>query len=442
MLAFDELSVGGHEFRAAPIDEFARAGRLTIGYPGLVHTMGRVYKLGPWLERCRLRHGQCFTVSSADPRLRPVVVISDEQALKEIFQGGARFAHVSASRRILSSMFGTRSVIVIDGPEHLRRRRMLTPLFHGERLLAYRCLIEEITMRDRATWPITQQFALRARFQAITLDIVSRVVFGLRDSDRACHLHRAITGLTDIVAKPPGETQRGSSDPSRPSEAQAVLECARTAVSRVVSEEIARRRLEGARGEDVLSVLLQARDGEGHGLGDEDIVDDVLSLLLASLETTASALASALTYLSRSPDAGARAVDESRSTNSSDYLDAVIKETLRLQPPLPIIDRVLTAPWQLDGHELPAGTVIAPCMYLVHHDAAIYPEPHEFRPERFLGGEPDGYRWIPFGGGMRRCLGATFAMFEMRIVLATLLTRLEPADLVWAQRTRSPHPPS
>jgi cytochrome P450 len=397
-------------------------------YPGTLQTLGWVLRPGPWLEGCRARYGDCFTVrlpGFGEPGFKPVVVIADPAAIKDVFSGGQRFAHVNRSRRVLAPIFGQRSVIVIDGPDHLRRRRMLLPPFHGERLSAYRQLIEEITVREAETWPVGQPFSLQARFQAITLEVILRVVFGVRDSGRYQRAHRAITELLDLVANPFAEVAIGLPDRLGPVEVMAPLGRAKAPVDRILFDEIQHRRhapdLEER--EDILSLMLQARDEDGHGLSDEEIRDDLMSLLLAGHETTATALAWAFVYLMRAPELLAKLVDQCRTSDSTAGVDAVIKETLRLRPPLPITDRVLTEPWRVNGHELPAGTVIAPCVYLVHRHPDLYRQPHEFRPDRFLDGQAETYSWIPFGGGMRRCLGASFASLEMQVVLATILPR-------------------
>jgi cytochrome P450 len=397
--------------------------------PGVVQSVAWVWRPGPWLERCRARLGDCFTIrlpGFGDAGFKPVVVIADPAAIKEVFSGGPSFAQVNGSRRVLSPMFGPRSVIVIDGSDHLRRRRMLLPPFHGERLTTYGRLIEEITLRELEMWPAAKQFSLQARFQAITLEVILRVVFGVRDSARYEQAHRAITQLLDVVANPFGELAIGLPERLGPIDLRAPLRRAREPVDRLLFEEIgARRRAPDlAERDDILSLLLQARDEQGQGLSDDEVRDDLISLLLAGHETTATALAWAFTHLFARPDALMTVTEECRAGSTTEYLDAVIKETLRLRPPLPITDRVLTEPWRLDSHELPEGTVIAPCIYLVHHHPDLYPEPHRFWPERFLDGEAETYSWIPFGGGMRRCLGASFATFEMQVVLGTVLRRL------------------
>jgi cytochrome P450 len=397
--------------------------------PGLLQALSWVWRPGPWLERCRARYGDCFTIRLPGFGARgwkPIVLLSDPGLVKEVFSGGARFAHVNASRRALTPMFGEQSVIVIDGEQHLRRRRMMLPPFHGERLTGYRELIEQITEREIASWPKDTPFSLQQRFQAITLEIILRVVFGINDEQHYQDSHQAIARLLDVVANPFAELAIGLPERIGPINVRAPLHHAKETVDTLLLDEIAARRNATdlhARA-DILSLLLQARDEHDAGLSDIEVHDDLISLLLAGHETTATALAWTFLHLFQHPEALATLTDECKSGNSTEYLQAVIKEILRLRPPLPVADRVLTEPWQVNGHQLPAGTVIAPCIYLIHRRPDLYPDPASFRPERFLHTEPETYSWIPFGGGMRRCLGASFATFEMQVILTTVLTGL------------------
>jgi cytochrome P450 len=390
--------------------------------------MGWVWRPGPWLERCRSRYGDCFTIrlpGFGERGFKPIVLLCDPAAVKQVFSGGPAFSHVNQSRQALTPMFGARSVIVIDGDEHLRQRRMLLPPFHGERLARYGELIESITEREVATWPHGKPFSLQARFQTITLEIILRVVFGLEAGERYQNAHRAITALLDVVANPLAELAIGLPERIGPINLRASLHKAKEPVDRLLFEEIAARRQASDldKREDILSLLVQARDEEGNGMTDEEIHDDLISLLLAGHETTATALAWTFLQLFDRPEALATVTEECQADGRGEYLDAVIKEALRLRPPLPLADRVLTEPWRLNGYELPAGSVVAPCIYLVHRNPDLYPQPDSFRPERFLDGEPETYSWIPFGGGMRRCLGASFATFEMQVVLRTVIRR-------------------
>ena len=397
--------------------------------PGLVQAMGWVWRPGPWLEGCRNRYGDCFTIrlpGFGERGFKPVVLLADPAAVKQVFSGGPAFSRVNESRQVLTPMFGAHSVIVIDGDPHLRQRRMLLPPFHGERLVRYGELIEEITEREVATWPRGRPFSLQARFQAITLEVILRVVFGIEHGERYREAHGAIAALLDVVANPLAELAIGLPERIGPIDVRAPLRRAKEPVDRLLFDEIAVRRRASdldAR-EDILSLLVQARDEEGGGMTDEEIRDDLISLLLAGHETTATALAWTFLQLFDRPDALTTLTAECADDGRSEYLDAVIKEALRLRPPLPVADRVLAAPWRLNGYELPTGTVVAPCIYLVHRNPDLYPQPDRFRPERFLEGEAETYSWIPFGGGMRRCLGASFASFEMQVVLRTVLRRV------------------
>jgi len=249
--------------------------------PGVVQGLNWVWRPGPWLERCRARYGDCFTVrlpGFGGPGFKPVVLISDPALVKEVFSGGARFAHVNASRRVLAPVFGDQSVIVIDGHEHLRRRRMMLPPFHGERLAGYRGLIEEITEREIATWPRGKPLSLQARFQAITLEIILRVVFGVDEAGRYRTIHRAITRLLDAVANPFAELAIGLPELG-PINARSALWRVKEPVDRLLLKEISSRRQapDLHQREDILSMLVQARDERGGGLSDAEIRDDLIT---------------------------------------------------------------------------------------------------------------------------------------------------------------------
>ena len=375
----------------------------------------------PFLEDCRRRYGDAFTVRLV--ALGPVVFLADPGAIREVFTGDgtARFDG-GGGNRILEPVVGSRSVLILDGPEHLCHRRLLLPPFHGDRLRAYGEMAREAAERDMAAWPVGRPFSLRARMQAITLDVIGRAVFGAGDADRGPELRSAlralleVTGRSPVVAMVPAlQRDLGPWSP------WARFERTRSEVDRLVHGEISRRRDEPP-GADVLSLLLAARDAEGDALTDEEIRDELVTLLVAGHETTATALAWAFERLLRHPEALAR-LREELARGEDAYLDAVVKETLRLRSVLTIVVRRLIEPARLAGHALPAGTRVAPCLQLVHRSARLHPEPLAFRPERFLNGGPEPYAWIPFGGGVRRCLGAGFALLEMREVLRTVVLR-------------------
>jgi hypothetical protein len=316
---------------------------------------------------------------------------------------------------------------LLDGARHLRRRRLVLPPFHGERLAAYAADMAAITREDLARWPNGRPFALEPHLRTITLAIIVRVVFGIEDAGRATTLRRLIPqlvpdgGFSSLLLLPELRRDLGPRSPWRR------FLAARAAIDALLYEEIAGRRDDPDLGErtDILSLLLQARDEDGAPLSDHELRDELMTLLIAGHETTASALAWAFTLL-----VGARpdAIDRARADDA--YLDAVGAETLRLKPPLPLAVRRTTEPIELGGHHLPAGTRIGPCIYLTHRRADVYEDPLAFRPERFLDRKAPNYAWLPFGGGVRRCVGAAFAQLELRTVLKTVLDAVDlaPAD--------------
>jgi len=279
-----------------------------------------------------------------------------------------------------------------------------------------------VAERELSTWPIGEEFALLPRMQSITVDVILGAVFGVdettHDKDRVRALVVELLERCQSYSTMLPQLRRslaGRSPWAR------LMRCVEQ-VDEVLYAEIARRRAASHTGDDVLSMLLDARDEEGNALSDRELRDKLLMLLVAGHETTASALAFAFERLLRHPDSLVRLTEE-LSWGEEHYLDAVIKETLRLRPVLPIVARKLTADFELAGWELPRKTVVMPNVWLVHRDADVYPDPEAFWPERFLHTKPDTYSWIPFGGGVRRCLGASFAQFEMRVVLKTVLSR-------------------
>jgi cytochrome P450 len=377
----------------------------------------------PFLERNARRYGDFFTVRFP---IGTVVFVSNPDVIKQIFQGDPDVLHAGeANAGPLEPLMGKNSVLLLDGPEHMRQRKLMLPSFHGERMQRYGDLMREITEHEIRTWPVGRPFPLRPRSQAVTLEIIMRTVFGIEDVDRLAHLRDRLgrlldmgtrsTALASIVLVPIRRTfgrrlwQR--------------FRRLREDVDAVLHDEIARRRDDAATAErdDVLSILLQARDDQDKPMADVELRDELMTLLVAGHETTATAIAWAFELLLRHPGALAKLQAEVDAGESDEYLDAVIKETLRLRPVVPGVVRKLTEPLVLNGYELPTGVRVAPNIYLTHRRPDVYPEPQRFRPERFLEQPADTYSWIPFGGGIRRCLGASFATYEMKVVIPTIL---------------------
>jgi cytochrome P450 len=390
--------------------------------PPVAQTINWIVRPGPFMESCLRRYGRLFTVRLA--QIGTFVFVAEPAAIKQIFTGDPEELRAGEANEPLEPVLGGRSILLLDGAEHLRQRKLMLPPFHGERLARYGELMAAIADRDLDGWPIGRRFRLQPRLQAITLEVILRVVFGVEDPGRLARLRTLLTGLMNATAKPVAMAPwlRRDLGPWSPwARFMRMLD----EVDRALYEEIAARRADPglAEREDIFSMLVQARDEDGGAMSDRELRDELMTLLVAGHETTATGLAWTFELLFRHPAALERAGAEAREGAGHEYADAVVKETLRLRAPIPLVARRLTVPMRLDGHELPAGTRLAPCIYLTHRLADVYPDPEAFRPERFLDQPADTYSWLPFGGGIRRCLGASFATYEMRVVLQTVLAR-------------------
>jgi cytochrome P450 len=380
-----------------------------------------------FLGKNRANYGDVFTAKFgiADP----VVVVSDPDLVKRVFTGDANILRAGEGNRILAPVLGSRSVLLLDGAEHLRQRKLLLPQFHGERMTAYIELMRDITNESIDSWPLGSEFPLQPAFQGITLDIILRAVFGVEEGAEAAPLRAALQRLMSWSSQPMSQLAMVREANGKPGP-WVIFKPAVEAADALIHQLIAKRRLADDLEErgDVLSLLLLARDEDGEGLTDKELRDEMMTLLLAGHETTATALSWAYERLLRQPDDLEALREESLGEHVDDgWADGVVRESMRRRPPIPMVARRLSQPWTLreeDG-ELPAGTIIAPSIWLVHHREDIYPEPEAFRPSRWLGVKPDTYRWFPFGGGIRRCIGASFALLEMREVLRTVAARTD-----------------
>jgi cytochrome P450 len=378
-----------------------------------------------FLAELQRRHGDIFSVSF--PYFGKVVYVADEALVKAVFTGSpAQFHAGEANATVLEPALGPNSVLTLDDGAHMQQRKLLLPPFHGERIERYGELIREVTLAEMESWPVGEPFALRRHTQRITLAVIMRAVFGVHDEQRLARFEGLIetfaSRVNAITAFPMLRRNLGRWSPwSR-------FLRAREALDEFIYEEIALRRGEVESGEDghddVLSLLLSARHDDGSPMSDEELRDELVTVLGAGHETTATALAWAMERLLRTPRA-LRALRESLAAGEDEYLDATIKETLRARPVIVDVARKLTAPASIGGYELPAGTFVMPAIAAMHYREDLFPDPEEFRPERFLGTKPDTYVWIPFGGGVRRCIGAAFAEYEMRIVLREFVERAE-----------------
>ncbi len=378
------------------------------------------------MDRCARRIGESFTLTFAPSGLQ-LVLVSDPDAVKAVFTAPAEVAPSAAGNSPVAAVMGSSSVIVLTGPEHMRQRKLLLPPFHGARMREYEDVIVQATRRDMASWPLGRPMQLQPRTRAITLEVILRAVFGV-EAERMDALRAAITALATPV-RPLAVMLIALRRPSleRPTGA---LGRGLDRLDRVIYEELARRRAQHdlAERSDILSLLLQARDEDGQAMTDAELRDELVTLLLAGHETTATSVAWAIERLVRHPEKLNRLVAEIDADGGGEqYMTAVVHETLRVRPVVPIVARILQQELRVGGHVLPAGTRVMPSIYLTNNNPRVYDEPKAFRPERFLGTTPDTFAWIPFGGGIRRCIGASFAMLEMKLMLATMLCELRPS---------------
>lgn len=400
-------------------------------HPAL-QTLRWIVRPTAFMDEQQRRHGDTFTVRLLNSP--PMVFTADPEALREVFTADPEILQAGVANQILEPVMGSGSVLLLDGERHLRQRRLMLPPFHGERLQRHEATMAAVAAEEIARWPVGERFELLPRMQAVTLEVIVRTIFGVREGERLERLRTALRALTSWAsARHVFLFAVFGTTPLIGQRIAARLDAILRPIHALLDEEIAERRGDPglAEREDVFSLLLGARDEEGAPLSDAELRDELVTLLLAGHETSATALAWTVERLLRHPAVLRRLQQELAEDGAeAPYLDAAIKETLRLRPIVPIVARRLSAPFELRGRLLPAGAEIAPCIYLVHRRADVYPDPLAFRPERFLDQPAGTYTWMPFGGGIRRCLGASFAMLEIKVVLRAIVqgTDLLPAD--------------
>jgi len=420
---------------AGPAEDLAghQAGQ---AQPGLVLPDGprrpRIVQAWLWLKKptwfldhCSRTYGDVFTMRL--PLGNDLVHVADPDLVKAVFGGNNDVLRAGeANAAILEPLLGPNSVLVLDGPEHLRQRKLILPAFHGDRMRAWEATIRDITQTEIARWPAGKPFALRPSMQSITLDVIVRVVFGVEGSARRDDLRRRIVTVTRIGRNPflLFATRDRRLGPQAP---WARFIRARDALYAALDEQIRDRRRapDLEQRSDVLSQLLLARDDEGRAMADDEVRDELVTLLFAGHETTATSLAWAFDLLLHHPPALGRLLAE-LDGGGSQYLDATIKETLRVRPVVALVDRHVREATRIGGHTIPAGAVVCPNIYLAQRREDLYEDPTAFRPERFVGRTPPAFGWFPFGGGIRRCLGASFATFEMQVVIPEVLRSVTP----------------
>jgi cytochrome P450 len=398
--------------------------------PSVVQTVNWQARPIAFFERCRASYGRRFTVNLlATP---PFVFVSDPDEIKQVFTAPADVLHPGEGARILEPILGQNSVILLDGRPHLSQRKLMLPAFHGEKMQKLSGLLTEVSEREVDAWPKGRAITTHPLLQALTLEVILRAVFGLDPGPRLDEMRTKLTKMATESTKPLSALPWLQKDVFARWRRFVAL---RAETDALIYGLIDERRAEGDAGADradILSMLLEARHEDGSEMSREELRDELMTLLVAGHETTASSLAWAFERLVREPRVVAELQREIDAGDGDAYLTATVQETLRARPVLPnSAPRLVKQPVEIGGWQYDASSpvCVVPNAYLIHHDPAVYPDPYTFRPERFLDEQPGTYTWIPFGGGRRRCLGASFAQLEMKIVLRAILER---SDIVAA----------
>jgi cytochrome P450 len=383
-----------------------------------------------FLERCRARYGKRFTIRL--PFAPPFVMLTDPDEVKQVFTAPADVLHPGQGARVLEPVVGHNSVILLDEGPHMEQRKLMLPAFHGERMESLTGLVEEVAAEEVTALPREVPVALHPHMQDLTLRVILRAVFGLDPGARFDALREQLQEMLAFGEHPislmppkPGSLLERAAERIGPFARFATMQAE---VDEILFALIRERKEEDAHRDDVLAMLIEARHEDGSPMSEQEIRDELLTLLVAGHETTASALAWAFSRLVHERPVLERLVEEVDSGEDA-YLTATIQETLRARPVLPnAAPRFVVKPVEVGGWSYePGSCCLVANAYLIHHDPELYPDPYSFRPERFLDEAPGTYSWIPFGGGRRRCLGASFAMLEMKVVLRALLGACELA---------------
>jgi cytochrome P450 len=398
--------------------------------PAAIQLVATWKRPGGSLEKLRRRYGKRISVQL--PFQPPFVILSDPADIKELFTAPPDVVHPGEGARVLEPLIGRNSVILLDEGPHLEQRKLLLPAFHGEKMQRLTGTMTQLAEREVDSWPRDVPIALHPRLQRLTLEIILRAVFGLEEGQRFEELRDVLTGVLAFSESPLSvlpALRRFTGWMRSVQRFDSLTRRANELMFELINERRAAEQAGDAGGDDILAMLLQARHEDESPMSADELRDELMTALVAGHETTASQLAWAFERLAREPEVVNRLVAElegDEGDTGDEYLSATIHEILRHRPVLPNAEPRLTKrPVTIGGYEYPAGVSLLASAYLVHHDPEIYPEPYAFRPERFLGNPPGTYTWIPFGGGRRRCLGASFALQEMKIVLRAALERYE-----------------
>jgi len=416
---------------AGPVDGLPLNAPPVIALPAQVQLARFVRRPLPFLFQARRDLGETF-VFDVPVKDRTLIITSHPDHARSLFTAPPELVPSMTAESPLRPVLGE-SVLTSNGARHLRQRRLLLPPFHGDAIRQYEAAIETAVHRELDTWVAGEPFALTPRMQRVTLDVIMAGIFGVEGEPQEGTTERRLRDATRRILALSVKPWFGLLELRNLGniEAQGLLKRFIAAIDKHYFAIIRERRALPAerRGTDVLSLLLSVTDEDGQTLTDEEIRDELMTLVVAGHETTASTLAWAYERLTRSPDAYATLRDLVRRDDSgaAAYVEATVHETMRVRPVIPMVGRVVQSDWQLGKHVVPAGSRVAIGIVLVHHREDLYPQPFAFRPERFVGVKPGTYTWLPFGGGMRRCLGAALALAELRIVLRAITQRVDLA---------------
>lgn len=390
-----------------------------------------------YLDSCYQEYGDVFTLRLT--KGEPIVFLSHPQAIQEVFSLDAKQFDVGRNNGLIRPLVGDNSLILLDGERHQRQRKLLMPPFHGAKIQAYCQQICQITDSVTSNWSIDQPISIRTTMQEITLQIIMQVVFGIKEGERYQQLKPKLAAILDMTGSPLRSSMLFfpflQQDWGAWSPWGRFLRL-KQQINQLLQAEISNRRTQSElTGTDILTLMMSAHDEQGVGMTDEELRDELMTLLVAGHETTATALAWAFYWLHSAPSVLDNLLGELETLGDNPdpielsrltYLNAVCQETLRLYPVVPITSpRVTKLPLQIMGHQFDTDTMLAPCIYLTHHREDLYPESKQFRPERFLERQYSPSEFLPFGGGNRRCLGYTLAMLEMKLVLARVLSHYQ-----------------
>ena len=390
-----------------------------------------------YLEKCAERYGEIFTLHMSS--FQPFVFISNPQGIQEILTIDGKLFDSGRANGIIQPLLGDNSLVLLDGDRHKRQRKLLMPPFHGERMHSYSNLICKITKQLASKWTVNQSFVVRSVMQDITLEVILYAVFGLCQGERYQQLKPLLAAMLDMTGSPLRSSilffkflqkDWGSWSPWGK-----IMKRKQTIYDLLDAEIKERRAKEDFTGKDILSLMLSAHDENGQPMTDEELRDEMMTLLFAGHETTATALAWSFYWIHKLPEVKEKLLQEIDSLGDNPepmaifrlpYLTAVCQETLRMYPVIPLtFPRITKLPMEIMGYQFEENTVLAPCIYLTHHRDDLYPDSYQFKPERFIERQYSPYEYFPFGGGNRRCLGYALAMLEMKLVIATVLSHYQ-----------------